>query len=163
MISVKWASRFLDMAALVATWSKDPSSQVGACVAKDKRIISMGFNGFPSGTKDDESLYENRERKYLRVVHAEKNAILFAKQDLNGCQLYATHFPCCQCTAFIIQSGINCVVIPEQDKDFINRWFDPIKESLCMMEEAGILPLIYLKKRFELKKISYSQSILNFS
>lgn len=152
MINEKWASRFLDLAFLVASWSHDPSSKVGACIAKNKRIISMGFNGFPARTADDEKLYNDRERKYLRVVHAEKNAILFAKQDLSGCQLYATHFPCCQCTAFIIQSGITEVIVPEQNREYLERWFDPIRESLLMMEEAQIVPLVFLREKKQIRR-----------
>lgn len=151
MISTKWASRFIDLAFLVASWSKDPSSKVGAVITKDKRIISMGFNGFPSGTLDTDKLYTERERKYLRVVHAEKNAILFAKQDLTGCNLFATHFPCCQCAAFIIQSGISRVFIPKQDKGFLDRWYEHIRESLCMFHEAKVSPILYDKEKEELR------------
>jgi len=77
---VRWHKRFLEMAKLISTWSKDPSTQCGAVIIDaKKRVISMGFNGFPSGTSDDPDLYQNREKKYKRVIHAEKNAILFAK------------------------------------------------------------------------------------
>ncbi len=151
-MSNKWTRRFLDVAFLAVSWSKDPSNKVGVVIVNGKRIISMGFNGFPAGTVDDYQLYENRERKYLRVVHAEKNAILFARQDLNGFQLYSTHFPCCQCTAFIIQSGIASVIVPEQSRDYLKRWFESIRETLCMMEEAGIRALVYEKETDQLKR-----------
>lgn len=141
--SEKWAGRFMDMAKLVGSWSRDPSSKVGAVIAKDKRVISMGFNGFPAGTRDDDDLYENRERKYLRVVHAEKNAILFAKQDLKDCTIYATHFPCCQCAAFIIQSGITQVVTLPQPMEFVSRWYNHMYEALCMFGDANVACFTY--------------------
>ena len=138
----KWVFRFLAMAQLVGSWSKDPSTKVGSLIAKEKRIVSVGFNGFPSGTKDDGEIYEDRERKYLRVIHGEVNAIMFAKKDLTDHQLYATHFPCCQCAALIIQSGISEIYVPTQSKDFMDRWYDHIKESLRMFNEAGVRPFV---------------------
>ena len=136
--SEKWVGRFLEMAKLVASWSYDPSSKCGAVITRGKRIVSTGYNGFPAGTNDHAAVYANRDRKYLRVVHAEKNAILFAKQDLEGCTMYVTHFPCCQCAAFIIQSGINRVVALPQSGDFMTRWYDQIEESLNMFGEAEV-------------------------
>lgn len=151
----KWAGRFIDMAFLVASWSRDPSSQVGAVIIRGKRIVSLGFNGFPAGTDDSQNLYEDRDRKYLRVVHAEKNAILFAKQDLTGCTLYATHFPCCQCAAFIIQAGINCVVVPQQTVEFMGRWKYHIRESLNMFHEAKVKSFTYNKKEKTITNFLY--------
>ena len=142
----KWVGRFIEMAFLVASWSRDPSSKVGSVIARNKRIVSLGFNGFPANTDDNPDLYSDRERKYLRVVHAEKNAILFARQDLEGCTLYATHFPCCQCAAFIIQSGIKCVIVPQQTVEFMGRWKIHIKESLSMFNEAKVKCLTYNTK-----------------
>ena len=143
MQQTKWVSRFLGMAEHVSSWSKDPSTKVGAVIAKDKRIVSLGFNGFPENTNDSMDIYEDRERKYLRVLHAEANAILFAKADLRDCQLYATHFPCCQCATLIIQSGISEVYAPIQSKEFMDRWYEQIKESLAMFTEANVLPFMF--------------------
>ena len=143
MQQTKWVSRFLGMAEHVSSWSKDPSTKVGAVIAKDKRIVSLGFNGFPENTNDSMDIYEDRERKYLRVLHAEANAILFSKVDLRDCQLYATHFPCCQCAALIIQSGINEVYAPIQSPEFMDRWYEQIKESLAMFTEANVLPFMF--------------------
>ena len=143
MVDTKWISRFLGLAEYVSEWSKDPSTKVGAVIAKDKRIVSLGFNGFPRETKDNSEIYEDRERKYLRVLHAEANAILFAKTDLRGCCLYATHFPCCQCASLIIQSGITEVYVPRQTQEFIERWYEQIKESLAMFTEAHVLPFVF--------------------
>ena len=133
-----WDQRFGEMARLAATWSKDPSSKVGAVITDGKRIVSLGFNGFPAGTDDDPSIYGNRERKYRRVLHAEQNAISFAKRDLTGCTIYITHPPCARCAAQIIQEGIIRVVCPRPDADFLTRWQDDMTEALSMFKEASV-------------------------
>jgi len=136
----KWDRRFLDMAALVATWSKDPSTKVGSCLVDGNRVVSLGFNGFPRGTKDDDALYSDRERKYRRVLHAEQNAIAFANRSLEGCTIYVTHAPCSRCVAQIIQSGIKRVVCPNPwaDTDYMERWRDDVLETEAMCREAGV-------------------------
>ena len=136
----KWDKRFLDMAALVASWSRDPSTQVGAVLVNDKRIVSLGFNGFPRGTDDDPLIYNTRERKIRRVLHAEQNAIAFAKRDLTGCTIYVTHAPCSRCVAQIIQEGITRVVSPNPwaDKDYMERWREDVLETEAMCREAGV-------------------------
>ena len=91
----KWDLRFLKAAQEVATWSKDPSTKVG-CVIVDpelQRRTGEGFNGFPRFMSDDERLYADREVKYARTLHAELNAVLFAKKT-EGCTAYVTHPPC---------------------------------------------------------------------
>jgi len=94
--------------------SKDPRTQVGACIVdKNHRIISTGYNGMPNNCNDSEMPWESKEGlegKYLYVVHAELNAILYGKNDLQGCILYATLFPCNECAKSIVQSGISEVV-----------------------------------------------------
>ena len=73
----KWDQRFLDLARHVAGWSKDPSTKVGAVVADDRhQVLSMGYNGFPAGMRDNVDLYEDRPTKYSRIIHAEMNALL---------------------------------------------------------------------------------------
>src|SRR4051812_43949974 len=85
----KWDRRFLQMARLVASWSKDPSTKCGAVIVRpDKTVASVGFNGFPKGTNDDDELYADRETKYSRVVHAEQNALIFAREPLDGYTMY---------------------------------------------------------------------------
>ena len=133
-----WDLRFLQMAELVAGWSKDPSSQVGSVITDGKRIVSLGFNGFPAGTDDDPSIYDNRERKYRRVLHAEQNAMSFAKRDLSGCTVYITHPPCARCAAQIVQEGIRRVVYPSPSADFLARWSDDVREARAMFSEAGV-------------------------
>jgi dCMP deaminase len=136
MIS-KWAFRFYQMAELVASWSKDPSTRVGAVITKNNRIVSVGFNGYPHGISDRADIDE-REMKYLKTLHAEENAILFAKRDLDGCDIYVTHFPCPNCAAKIIQTGIASVYCPEQSEDFLSRWGEKVKVSEEMFTEAGV-------------------------
>lgn len=133
----RWDLRFIEMAALVASWSKDPSTKVGAVITNDKNhVISLGFNGFPRGVED--RLDVSRETKLARTIHAEPNAILHAKQDLAGCSIYVTRPPCSNCAALIIQSGISRVVYEAPDPDFLVRWKDSIGESIQMFEEARI-------------------------
>jgi dCMP deaminase len=133
-----WDLRFLAMAQLVAGWSKDPSSKVGAVITDGKRIVSIGFNGFPAGTDDDPSIYDDRERKYRRVLHAEQNAMSFAKRDLTGCTVYITHPPCARCAAQIVQEGIKRVVCPTPSADFLTRWKDDMTEALAMFNESSV-------------------------
>ena len=106
----------MGVAVLSAMRSKDPSTQVGACIVdKHRRIVSMGYNGFPEGISDDDfpwdrDLPDPLDNKYMYVVHAELNAILNAKTDLRGCTIYVSLFPCNECAKAIIQSGIRKVV-----------------------------------------------------
>ena len=107
-----WDKRFLELAKLVGSWSKDPSTQVGAVIVdKDKRIVSIGFNGFPKGVEDSEKRLVDREQKYDIIIHAEANALMFAGKSVEGCTLYTWPFqPCSRCAGLIIQSGIKRVV-----------------------------------------------------
>ena len=136
MIS-KWAVRFFQMAELVASWSKDPSTQVGAVITQGNRIVSVGFNGYPHGVSDSADT-DDREMKLLKTLHAEENAILFAKRDLAGCEIWVTHFPCPNCAAKIIQTGISTVHCPEQSDDFLSRWGDKIRVSQEMFAQSGV-------------------------
>ena len=137
----KWDKRFLAMARLISTWSKDPSTQCGAVIVDlQKRIISVGFNGFPAGADDDESIYQDRERKYKRVLHGEINSILFAKQDLTGYSIYVWPMPpCSQCAAAIIQSGICRVVTIAPTKEQRGRWGKDFSETIQMFSEARVV------------------------
>ncbi len=136
----KWDRRFMNIAKEVASWSKDPSTKVGAHIVRtDRTPVSYGYNGFPRGVKDTEDRYINRDVKYKLVVHAEENAILNAHGlDLRGCILYATALPCARCAASIIQVGIAEVVAPEPSLDYVSRWADDIKLTKTMFEEAGV-------------------------
>ncbi len=140
----KWDLRFLEMAELVGSWSKDPSTKVGAVIVRpDKTIASVGFNGFPRGCSDNVWLYQKRELKLERILHAEVNAILSAKESLTGCILYTTLPTCARCTACIIQAGITRVVY-RNSEEFRKRWFDSLEISHGMYEEADIEVTIYV-------------------
>ena len=133
--SVKWDLRFLEMAALVATWSKDPSTKVGACIVDSKRhVVSVGYNGFPRGVNDTEQRYKDRPLKHLHVCHAERNALDNAHCDVTGCTLYCTLFPCNECAKSIIQRGIKEVVTYMDDREDLYNW----EVTKDMFREAGI-------------------------
>ncbi len=111
---ISWDEYFMGIAMLAAKRSKDPSTQVGACiVSKDNIIISTGYNGMPKGCSDDEFPWEREGEvtKYPFVVHAELNAILNASgRDLRGSRVYVALFPCNECAKAIIQSGVEEVL-----------------------------------------------------
>jgi len=114
---ISWEECFMAIAQLSAKRSKDPSTQVGACIVnKNKRIIGIGYNGFPTGCSDDELPWDREgeflDTKYPYVCHAEMNAITNAsnKPDLDGASLYVSLFPCNECAKLIVQVGIKEVV-----------------------------------------------------
>ena len=111
---ISWDEYFMGVALLAAKRSKDPSTQVGACIVDDNNVIlSTGYNGFPYGCSDDVYPWEREgsDTKYNYVVHAELNAILNARgKNLKGAKLYVDLFPCNECAKAIIQSGISEVV-----------------------------------------------------
>ena len=111
---ISWDEYFMGVAVLASKRSKDPNTQVGACiVSQDKVILSTGYNGFPYGCSDDEFPWarEGEDTKYPYVVHAELNAILNARgRSLAGSCIYVALFPCNECAKAIIQSGIKEVV-----------------------------------------------------
>ena len=111
---ISWDEYFMGIAMLAARRSKDPSTQVGACiVSQENIIISTGYNGMPKGCSDDEFPWgrEGEQTKYPFVVHAELNAILNANgRDLRGSRLYVALFPCNECAKAIIQSGVKEVL-----------------------------------------------------
>lgn len=134
----KWDLRFYDVAKLVGEWSKDPTTKVGAVIIRDRRIIATGYNGIPSLIRDDNRVLE-REWKLSSTIHAEVNAILNAAK--NGCgvsesTIYITMFPCSNCSAAIIQSGIARVVTEE--REWPARWASNFEHSSNLLYEAGI-------------------------
>jgi len=115
---INWDQYFMGVALLSAMRSKDPQTQVGACIVNTKkRIVGIGYNGFPYGIDDDIFPWDKQdswlESKYPYVVHAEPNAILNATEPLDGATLYVTLFPCNECAKLVIQSGIKEVVFLE--------------------------------------------------
>ena len=137
---LSWDEYFMGIALLSAMRSKDPSTQVGACIVNtEKRILSVGYNGMPRCCSDDVFPWERDgeplDSKYLYVCHAELNAILnCASGNVRGCTVYTTLFPCNECAKAIIQSGIKEVVYMS-DK-YSNS--DSVLASKRMFETAGV-------------------------
>ena len=137
---ISWDEYFMGVAKLAAMRSKDPSTQVGACiVSADNKILSMGYNGFPIGCSDDAFPWaregEELDRKYVYTVHSELNAILnYRGGRLDGAKMYVTLFPCNECAKAIIQSGIR-ELIYDQDKyaDTVS-----VLASKRMLQAAGV-------------------------
>lgn len=143
----KWDHRFLELAAHISTWSKDPSTKVGAVLTQDNKVVGLGYNGFPHGVKDEDKRYADRDTKYKLIVHAEVNAILMAGANAKGGTLYV--FPsfflppiCAECCKVAIQAGIAEVVGYRVDEKTLDerqlRWRDSILVSHEMCLEAGI-------------------------
>lgn len=143
--SHKWNKWFLGMAEYVSTASKDPSTKVGAVIVDtDRTVVSMGYNGFPRGVEDSPERLNDRETKNLHVVHAERNALLFAHRPLKGCVLYTTPFmPCAACAGMVIQAGITEVVSYYVDN---TRWKEQFITSSQMFKEAGVKIVLYETK-----------------
>jgi len=136
---ISWDQYFMGVAQLSAMRSKDPNTQVGACIVNRKnRIVGIGYNGFPVGIDDEiypwESEGEFLNTKYPYVVHAEPNAILNSTVALDDTTLYVTLFPCHECAKLIIQSGVREIVFVE------NKYQEEesVKASMRMLEDAGV-------------------------
>ena len=137
---ISWDEYFMGVALLSARRSKDPSTQVGACIVNEKnKIVGAGYNGLPMGCDDDEFPWEKQgdflKTKYPYICHAELNAILNnIGMELKGCKIYTALFPCNECAKAIIQSGIN-EVIYLSDK---YEGTDIFKASKIMLDKAGV-------------------------
>ena len=142
----KWGDRYLGLAREVSTWSKDPSTKVGAVIiGNDGEVLSQGFNGFPRGISDNPSRLKDRDKKYKLVVHAEMNAIYNA--GLNGVSLkdstlYVYGLPVCnECAKGIIQVGIKTVVA-KRPKDYNKDWDESIKDAEALFKEAEVMYIV---------------------
>ena len=135
----KWDRRMLGLVNLIATWSKDPSTGVGAVIVDAKnRVVSLGYNGFPRAVCDsDESLFD-RDEKLRRTIHSEDNALLFAGRPVEGCTLYVTHPPCARCAAKLIQAGIARVAAQMPAAGSCERWADDMRSPSTTYLEAGV-------------------------
>lgn len=136
---LNWDQYFMGVATLSGLRSKDPNTQVGACIVNDKRrIVGIGYNGFPIGCEDNEYPWDNRgdylDTKYPYVVHAEANAILNSTTSLENCTLYVNLFPCNECAKLIIQSGIKQIVYVSDKYEHL----DSTKASKRMLQSAGV-------------------------
>ena len=137
---ISWDEYFMGVALLSGMRSKDPNTQVGACiVSEDHKILSMGYNGFPTGCSDDEFPWEREgeplENKYFYTTHSELNAILnYRGGSLEGATIYVTLFPCNECAKAIIQAGIKTIVYKE------DKYPDSpsVRASKRMLNAAGV-------------------------
>ena len=137
---LSWDEYFMGVAYLASMRSKDPNTQVGACiVSQDNKILSIGYNGFPIGCSDDEFPWvregEELERKYVYTVHSELNAILnYRGGSLEGAKLYVTLFPCNECAKAIIQAGISELIYDD------DKYADTVSvlASKRMLKSAGV-------------------------
>jgi dCMP deaminase len=136
----EWDQRFLQLARVVAGWSKDPSTKVGAVAVRDRRILATGYNGLPVHVGDDPERLANRELRLAMTVHAEANVIAYAARHgvcLNGAALYI--FPlmaCSQCAAQLIQAGLSRIIVPNLVEPL--RWQESFERARLMLIEAGV-------------------------
>ena len=153
---IGWDDYFMGVSLLAAQRSKDPNTQVGACIVDDQnRILSTGYNGFPQGCSDDDFPWNRDENlgetKYQFVVHAELNAVLNARgKNLSGSKLYVSLFPCHECAKAIIQSGIKEVIY------LSDKYHDTpsMTASRKMLDSAGV--------KYRQIKLTRSQLVIKF-
>jgi dCMP deaminase len=137
---ISWDEYFMGVALLSAQRSKDPSTQVGACIANSrKKIVGVGYNGFPVGCSDDMLPWDRKgkylDTKYPYVCHAELNAVLNSiSAELDGCTIYVALFPCNECAKVIVQSGIREVVY------LCDKYAhtDAVKAAKIMFRQSGV-------------------------
>ena len=138
-----WDEYFMAIAKLSAMRSKDPSTQVGACIVSDtNRILSIGYNGAPNGYHDDEFPWDREgeplDTKYMYVVHAERNAVLNyrgSRKDFENAKIYVDLFPCNECAKEIIQAGIKEVIYL---KDEFKSYQEQVVASKRMFDACGV-------------------------
>lgn len=140
----KWDRRFLEMSLLISSWSKDPRTQVGSVIVSDRRrVVSVGYNGFPRHIEDRGDWLEDRETKHLFVAHAERNALDNAECSVVGSTVYTTLFPCNECAKSIIQRGITRVVSFKFSNDEFQRFnYD---QTLFLLKAASTEITLYEK------------------
>ena len=148
---LSWDGYFMGIALLSAQRSKDNHTQVGACIVnQDKKIVSVGYNGMPTGCNDDIMPWEREgeflQTKYPFVCHAELNAILNSSVNLKNCILYVTLFPCNECAKAIIQSGIKQVIY--LDNKYAGT--DGVRASEQMFKLSGVKFEQYQKSKQEI-------------
>ena len=152
---ITWDQYFMGIAIMSAQRSKDPSTQVGACiVGEDNRILSMGYNGMPAGCDDDDMPWSREgaalESKYFYVCHAELNAILNYRGagNLKGARCYATLFPCNECAKAIIQTGISEVI-------YLSDKYEGTDSNVAAKKMFDMAGVSYREYKNEHKKIEF--------
>ena len=134
-----WDRRFLDLAAEIGSWSKDPSTKVGCVIVDElRRPLSFGYNGFPRGVADTKEAWTDHALKHKLVIHAEWNAILNATADLTGSTVYVTQHPCIRCAVVLQQAGVDRVVCPVPTAEKAERHGEDYLLVQSMFRERGI-------------------------
>ena len=137
----RWDRRFLRLAKEVSSWSKDPSSKVGAIAVRDRRVLATGYNGLPRGVEDSAERLKTRELKYQMVAHAEANLLAHAAHagvSLDGSTVYIwPYHPCGSCAGLLINAGAARVVFPALLVP--ERWRFNFNLAATMFQEAGVL------------------------
>ena len=153
---ITWDQYFMGVALIAAERSKDPNSQVGACIVdQENRIVSTGYNGAPRGYDDDKHMTWEREgdflnTKYAYVAHSELNAILNSRTPVRGCKLYVTLFPCNECAKAIIQAGITELV-------YLSDKYDQTASNIAskkMLDVCGVKYRKYTRQESKGKKLT---------
>jgi dCMP deaminase len=140
MTTDTWHRRFMALALLVSTWSKDPSTRVGAVAVRDRRVLATGYNGLPRGVADLSDRLHDRAMKLLMTSHAETNVIGAAAHhgvSLDGATVYVTMWPCSHCAAQLINAGVTEVVT--RRADYPGRWAVSFTAAEQMFSEAGVI------------------------
>jgi dCMP deaminase len=142
-MSNKWDNRYLNLAREVSTWSKDPSTQVGAvAIGEMGQVLAQGYNGFPRGVNDSLERYNDKEVKYRYVVHAEMNCIYnatFTGASLNNATMYVWGLPVCnECAKGLAQVGVKRVVSPKTIADVPDKWKISAINTVDLLKEVGI-------------------------
>jgi len=146
--SPSWAMRFIQLAEIFASYSKDPSTKVGAvAISPDRRIIIPGYNGFPAALQDLPSRLENRDQRLKFTVHAEENVLITLRSllpptspSIKGWTLFTTHHPCSKCALALLNSPIDTVIYSTSPStaDFELRWREDLSVSSDILEEGNI-------------------------
>lgn len=139
---VDWNKRYLELAEYISNWSKDLSRGVGAVIVDiDNRVVSFGYNGFPSGVNDNIEERHSRPAKYDWTVHAEENAVVNAARigaSTKNCTIYLNLFPCARCSGLIINAGVKKVVCSKKPNFQDDKYGDEFKISYEKLQEAGV-------------------------
>lgn len=149
---LSWEEYFMGLAILSSERSKDPNTQVGACIVdSNNKIVSVGYNGAPIGFDDDKDMCWEREGEFLEtkypyVCHSELNAILNSKVNVSGCKLFVTLFPCNECAKVIIQSGIKEIV-------YLSDKYNGTNENLAAKKMFDVCGIKYKEYKIKNKEI----------
>jgi dCMP deaminase len=142
---ISWDELFMGIAELASKRSKDPDTRHGSCIVKDNKVLSIGYNGLPSGFDDNGFQgydFWEKPTKYDYACHSEENAIINAKQDLTGCVLYLFsekgYYPCSTCARMIVQSGIKEIIMKTAIKKSTDKYNFAISTNILTLGDVNI-------------------------